>query len=321
MLKYADWFITIFNGMYGLQGTYEQFKKINDMISMMRVDPVFTTISAILTSIGLTLLVLYSLVDCAKRFRLREFTAKFLFLTMVRFLMAYVIATHVLDIVSILLEFGTALAADLTELNPSTGFFDDSENAMMFAAGVSSISTWDSICFFGKACIPYFFVFVSNLVVWFIGLCRAMELIVRCIFIPATIADISKSGSRSNGLKSLKKILALSLQFSLVIAICLGISLVLTTVVSEGDVKALTDLLEVSEYKHSVPPYFFQGIWFDPESRASAINIYSVESCKNFLNALLGGAEHYVFCLGIMAAKIGLLMKSQRFADEIAGVN
>ena len=140
---------------------------------------------------------------------------------------------------------------------------------------------------------------VSNISVMFIAISRIVELSVRAMFAPVGVADLFGDGNHAAGIRYLKKIFALALQFALAVIITDCVALLIQWKVGPDAVKAISDL------------------------KAATGNSFSKKETIAFLDAITGSGKFgstWLTCLGLTVTKIGLLFKSMSIANDIAGV-
>ena len=143
------------------------------------------------------------------------------------------------------------------------------------------------------AIVMFLLVFVSNLSTLFIGFTRLIELTIRALFSPIAVADIFTHGIQSPGIRYMKKIAALSIQFAVIVVINIGCSLLLQSNMFSPGAGNITDILLAGEF--------------------------DLHACLDFLNELLTGGG-FVLRMALILTKIGLTIKSLSICNDIVGV-
>lgn len=163
-----------------------------------------------------------------------------------------------------------------------------------------------------ESIIPYILSFGTKIIVIFIGISRLVELTVRVIFAPFAVADVYQKGSNSGGMRYLRKIFALILQFAAIV----GIYIACASIISSLNISSNgADMYETLTGSTEESVYTYAGY-----SSTVTITSISKNACITFLDSLFGGSGNYWLCMGVLLARIGLAIKSQQIANDIAGV-
>lgn len=291
------WVIGIYEGLYCSTSSYETFSKFSRLFRQICGNSIFAVITTTLISVGVAMMLIHFFIDLADKSGQQNFTMEQMFRSCLKMLIAYMLIARSQEIIQLMVDLGAALAEKISYSNGALSFFSDSENVDRLKGGLDKISPLDGFFYFAKLLIPYLATLLSNVVVYFIAVSNLVELVVRSLFAPVSVADCFQDGERSNGVRALKKILALALQFALVVVICITAGLVLNSIVGTTDLSEITQVLDVGN-----------------------MGTYSRESTKKFLDALCAN-KHYLTCFGVTMAKIGMLCKSQALANDIVGVS
>lgn len=205
----------------------------------------------------------------------------------------------VMTIIQYMVSAGSALAKELSAAEGGNSFFADPAKVSMLKKGLKKVGIIDSVGYLLKILISYLVVMVSNISVMFIAISRIVELSVRAMFAPVGVADLFGDGNHAAGIRYLKKIFALALQFALAVIITDCVALLIQWKVGPDAVKAISDL------------------------KAATGNSFSKKETIAFLDAITGSGKFgstWLTCLGLTVTKIGLLFKSMSIANDIAGV-
>ena len=181
-----------------------------------------------------------------------------------------------------------------------TVYYPEDTNRYALKQGISRIKTLQAALYLAKALIPYIICMVCSLVVTFVAIIRLVEMSVRTIFMPLAIGDLFANGMHSSGFRYIKKFIAVVMQFVailLISAICGWLMSSKMTLNSASGQNLLNYLT------HNTVDYGF-----------------SQTSCIVFIDIVVG-MNDYVARLGILIAKILLILKAQTFASDAVGVN
>lgn len=301
---FYDWYITIFEGLYSSEGMYSTFSKYNDLFSTLLGNDIFKNIVAAIISAGMGICLIYFLLDMSDKATAQNFTFEYIMRSFLKLCIAFFLMTHCMDIIKLMVDIGTGLAANIQTENVGSDFFQNPDNVEAFKNGLTFISLKDGIGYAIKGLIPYVVIFLCNIITIFIAISRVVELTIRAVFAPIGVSDCFVEESRSNGIRYLKKIAALALQFALMVMITVCIGLLMSAVVGEDSIAAMTDAFEAG---FSMGNAFHGGPYFKKDQ------------CIEFLDALFA-SEHYWTCLALAFTKIGLLIKSISVSNDIIGV-
>lgn len=304
MLSYlTSWIIHIYEGLYTANSASSAL--LNYDISFLGIlnNDIFNAFVATIMSLGITLMVLYFCGDLADKVTMQNFNMELFFKSLLKLVIAYFLIIHSLDIVEAFVKFGDGVSTMLLETDTGFSFFEDEEHVEKLSKGLSYFNVIDSLGYMLRLLIPSLICWVSNLVVIFISLSRIVEMVIRALFAPFAVADCFQDGARANGIRYLKKFLALCLQYTMIVAICISVSMVMNSINGSGTADNLTKLLK-------------EGASVGGLLKGS---YYTKASCEKFLDAILGDG-HFVILLGLQLTKIGLLVKSQSLANDVMGV-
>ncbi|HJB27195.1 MAG TPA: hypothetical protein IAA06_00145 [Candidatus Blautia faecavium] len=292
----TDWFSLIFNQLYSVSGAMDTFSTYNDMYYSLMNNPVFTSVAGAIMGIGVGIMLIYFLLDLAEKVQDRSFTLQHFMRSIVFMIVAYILIIYSMDLLQGFVAFGQAVANLLNESSLAEGmaFFEKGTPQYdQFKEGVSDVKLLPSIGFVIKAILPWLISTIASLIVTFLAVSRIVEMVVRCLFAPIAVSDCFRDGYRSNAIRYLKKFLAISLQYALIIGINVGMSFIIAQAVGANTGAELLTALEATNF--------------------------SGEGCTEFLDSLLGG-DHYLLLLGLLCTKVGLLIKSMGIANDVVGV-
>ena len=163
-----------------------------------------------------------------------------------------------------------------------------------FQEGLQKDNDVSHILYILKAFIPFIITFISDIIIFFICFAWSVEILVRAVFCPVAIADIYAHGRGSYGIKYVRKIFALFIQFTVVVVLNVIASEILKSSVFGGNGSTLTAILTNGNF--------------------------SLDSCITFINALLHGGGYWAR-IALNVAKITMIIKSLPLCNEIIGAN
>lgn len=283
---FFSWVQEVYEGLHGTAPIIRVFEKYGSMFETLYSNNVFSSIIAVMQTVGITVCMVYFLLELADKATQEMLSLEQLFLLFLRLLIAYVLIANCIQLLKGFIDFGTALSAEIDEVNVASTLFQ--QHGDVIREGLEDISADAGIGYAIKLLIPYLIVLVSNVVVYFISISRSVELTIRVIFAPFAIANIYHDMQRSEGFRYLRKILALSLQVVVCLGICLAISAVLQTL--GGDPDVVLESLENGKFNAEI-----------------------------FLDNYVLGGQSYMILLGILFARIGLLVKSMQLCSDLVG--
>ena len=270
--------------------TMEHFEEIQNAMNAM-------AISDVLKTIGVALVILYFLVNLADDMMSRNISVETLVRAFIKLTVGLLIVLNVNMIIKAIVDFGTAFGKAM-ESAIATGTVPGDETPVnlsldrtKFREGLNGA---DQIGYFGfavKAFLPFLLINVNNIVMMFLALSRLFELALRSMFAPAAVADICKDGISSPGMRYLKKTLAVSLQYAVIVGISICVPMIM-----ESSVFSSMNAIDLK----------------------NMLKTYSTEECVAFIDALFKG--DHILRLGVLASKTLLSIKSLQICNDIVGV-
>ena len=307
----GDEYIKIFEQMYSGQDVVALIKRYDTIIQAMMSGSFFAAAIATFKALALGITLLYCLLDLASKVTEKNFSTAQLFKVLLRYYVAAMIILNADIIVDNLFKLATGLAASVS--NASIGneinLLDAKAKQTFYEKLDSRLNFIDTMGYVFKGAIPWFICIVSELIIHFVLITRAIELSVRMVFAPLALAGIYKGGTQSSGVRYIKKILSLALQVVVIVLICS----VAQTIISYLSSTSGAGSNAVSSGK-SLMHILFNA------SNGSVAGTITEESAEAFLSATLGGAKgNYWMAIGVMLAKLGVLYSSMPFCDELVG--
>lgn len=298
LVTLLSWIVEIYNGLFTSTSVLKTFTTYDKYFSEIMKDRQFANIVAVITTVGVSVMILYFLIDMADKASSKNINYEYFIKTFIKLALAYMLITNSMTIIQYMVSAGSALAKELSAAEGGNSFFADPAKVSMLKKGLKKVGIIDSVGYLLKILISYLVVMVSNISVMFIAISRIVELSVRAMFAPVGVADLFGDGNHAAGIRYLKKIFALALQFALAVIITDCVALLIQKVVPDA-VNAISGL------------------------QAATGNSFSKKETIAFLDAITGSGKFgstWLTCLGLTVTKIGLLFKSMSIANDIAGV-
>ena len=289
----------IYNQMYGVGTiitTIDQYEKIlNKVLKLPAISAVDDSIKSL--AVGITLLLFFA--DLSAKVTEKNFSIEQFFKALLRSVTAYMFIMNSDVIVGYLIDVGQAMATDIKTQVTGYEYFIG-ENKEMLINGIANMKILEILSYIVPALIPWLLALISEVILQVILISRMFEITVMTIFAPLAISDIYREGTSSNGVTYIKKMLALSLQITVIILINVATSAIVSAIVGSTAATDVASLLKVSE-----------------ETTVSG-KVYTSESIIEFLDVITGNEDKdKVF--GIMLARIGLIWSSMPLCEEITG--
>ncbi len=289
----------IYNQMYGvgtIVTTIDQYEKIlNKVLKLPAISAVDDSIKSL--AVGITLLLFFA--DLSAKVTEKNFSIEQFFKALLRSVTAYMFIMNSDVIVGYLIDVGQAMATDIKTQVTGYEYFIG-ENKEMLINGIANMKILEILSYIVPALIPWLLALISEVILQVILISRMFEITVMTIFAPLAISDIYREGTSSNGVTYIKKMLALSLQITVIILINVATSAIVSAIVGSTAATDVASLLKVSE-----------------ETTVSG-KVYTSESIIEFLDVITGNEDKdKVF--GIMLARIGLIWSSMPLCEEITG--
>lgn len=299
LVSVLNWIIDIYNGLFTSTSVLDTFTTYDKIFSKLMGDSRFTNIVAVITTVGVSIMILYFLIDMADKASSKNFNYEYFIKAFIKLAVAYMLITNSMTIIQYMVEAGSALAKELNASESAASFFADTDKVSMLKKGLKKVGLIDSVGYMVKIIISWLIVTIANISVMFIAISRIVELSVRAMFAPVGVADLFGDGNHAAGIRYLKKILALALQFALVVIITDCVALLIQWKVGPDAVNAIESL------------------------KTATGSSFSKKETMAFLDAITGSGKFgatWLTCMALTITKIGLLFKSMGIANDVAGV-
>ena len=127
---------------------------------------------------------------------------------------------NALTVLETLLNFGTAIIADMqTSIQSSASSIDNPYIDEVNSMGSGFEDNINAAFMLIKLFFPYILNLIIQLVIMVVCFSRMMELVVRGAFAPIGMADIFAEGARANGVRYLRKYVSIALQGAVIVGI------------------------------------------------------------------------------------------------------
>jgi len=232
----------------------------------------FTDVNAFILPVASVLVCIYFVIELMDKLTHENFSTDQFIVLMIKLVFSILIVENAAEIASYIMSFGEVFTSGIAT----------SSAADIQASTVEKFGFFEAIVAFVLMIIPFLFSLIIQLIMYFFVFGYALEVNVRSIMAPIGFADLISGGSNSNGMRYLKKLLALSIQGGLMILI-LGVGSAFCILVVDGganvnDFHAILDLI--------IPGY---------------------------------GAIKTIQALGIQLATVGLLGSAKTIANDLIG--
>lgn len=313
----GDEYIKIFEQLYSGSDVIALIKRYDTIINAIMSGNFFSALVATLKALALGIVLFYCLLDLANKATEKNFSTAQLFKVLLRYYVAGIIILNTDVIVQNLFKLSTGLASSVSSASGSMDFgkqinlLDAKTKQTFYEKLDAELGFLDTMGYVFKGAIPWFICIVSELIIHFVLITRALELSVRMIFAPLAMTGIYKGGTQSAGVRYIKKILSLALQVVVIVLICAVAQTIITYIGSTSG--AGSNAISSGQS--------LMDILFNASAKDATLHgTITGDSAKAFLDATLGGAKgNYWMAIGVMLAKLGILYNSMPFCDELIG--
>ncbi len=290
-----DWYIEIYESMYRGQIAMNGLDLIDSAKTFLESNSPFAsaaTFQNLILMTGIALTIVYFALDYGDELANRQVGAEALMRNVLKLIIAVAIMRQLgTSLGSILYNAGNSVSEAMSAVTPAS--VGQAINESRFREGLADNSDMGLIVYVLLAIVPYLLCAANDIIITLIGISRVVEFTVRSVFVPIAIADIYRGGLHSPGMRYMKKIFALGLQM----AIMMGISMACAQLINNP---AISTNSAEELYENLV-----------------TIGHYSPDACAKFIQNLLDG--DWALRGGIMAARIGLTIKSLALCNDIVG--
>lgn len=242
---FKDTLISMMNMIFG-----SEF--INDCVSAINIDPIndipgvedlISTIGDIVLPIAAVLLCMHLLIELMDKMTSDSFNAEQFVKLLMKFVFGEIIISNAIEWSLIFMKVGTQFISDIQNglTVTSIGISDITETveAMSFGAQLGAIAI---------LLLPLLASFLLRIAVFFMAYSRVIEMILRAMLSPMGCADVVTGGAHSGGVRYLKKMLAVSIQGAMMLAIISVASSILAgSDIFSGDF-SITNIMFLGKY-------------------------------------------------------------------------
>lgn len=194
-------------------------KRMDEILKMMLTNSIYKSLVGIMAEIGIAMLLVYFLIDLLDKVADVQFTPDIFFKQLIKFVIGFVIMSHLTDLLVFFADFSTALTAQLATFGNGTGWattvkeVNDGLNRVSSGSNVSMTNG----TFIKDLIFAVGFQVVIQFTTWELSISRALKIGYKSIMAPIACADMITNGMSSNGIRYLKDIFALYLQTTVVL--------------------------------------------------------------------------------------------------------
>ena len=118
-------------------------------------DSRFTNIVAVITTVGVSIMILYFLIDMADKASSKNINYEYFIKTFIKLALAYMLITNSMTIIQYMVSAGSALAKELSAAESGNSFFADPAKVSMLKKGLKKVGIIDSVGYLLKILISY----------------------------------------------------------------------------------------------------------------------------------------------------------------------
>ena len=232
-----DWYNTIYGGELftksenGSLGTYEilSFDTSNPDISTIWHGA--ETTYAALAVFGKMLVIIYVLLDIINKSVTDNFSPEHFVKNMIKMLIGIIVIDNGWEIVTFGMQFASGIFEKIAVPDTSPNGFNES-NCIYYSI-VKKNFMW-AFTDMGTVFISWLILMVAKFIISIICWVRVIDIVVRAMFAPIGMSDIVQEGTKGNGFRYLKKLVASVLQGSIIVAIIKAYGIINSTILSGG---------------------------------------------------------------------------------------
>lgn len=198
-------------------------------------------IQAAMCAIAAVLLTMHLLIELMEKMTNDSFSSDQFIKLLIKFVFGIIIISHATEWSIQFMNIGAKLTNDImteitvtkitVDIPDKTGFLETIGTMLILA-------------------IPLLVSFLLKVAIFFISFSRIIEMILRAMFAPIGCADVVSGGSHSAGIRYLKRMLAISIQGALMVAVVYIAGEMMADIIVESfnDGIAITDLMVLGKY-------------------------------------------------------------------------
>lgn len=215
----ANMYITIYDGMYSNAGIYNTLTLYSNAImgSFSKSGVLHSAYLGIRT-IAFGILIVYFIIAFGTKMQGRETSPSIVFKTLLEYFVGFALALESFDIVVNFFKLGDALAATILETAADTKGLSAYSGA--FEQSLSSLGFVAQVIYVCKALVPFLICFGTDIVIIYVVVTRVLRVCANAVLSPIAICNFFDGSRHSDGMRFIKKTLAMCLQCSAIMIIC-----------------------------------------------------------------------------------------------------
>lgn len=267
----ASMYILIYDSLYSESGIYDTLTLYsNAIMDSLSSDGLLHSAYVGIRAIAFGILTVYFIISFGTKMQGRETSSSIVFKTLLEYFIGFALAFESFDIVVNFFKLGDALAAQITEAAADVVSLESYEGTLR--KSIEAIGFTTQVGYIFKALVPYLICFIVNCFIIYIIVTRVLRVCVNAVLSPIAVCNFFDGSRHSDGVRFIKKTLAMCLQCSAIMVICAAASSLSMYMATDGSrvaffkgaitakndvVKAKNDMVEsqatnVSELKTTV---------------------------------------------------------------------
>ena len=198
------------------------------------------TIGQVVLPIAAVLLCMHLLIELMDKMTSDSFNAEQFVKLLMKFVFGQIIISNATEWSMTFMTVGTKLMADIQAGLTIT--------SIGLAETVEAMNFWTQIGVFAQLMLPLLASFLLRIAVYFMAYSRLVEMVLRAMMSPMGCADVVTGGAHSSGIRYLKRMLAISVQGAMMLAIIATASALLAGDGIFVDGISITDVMFLGKY-------------------------------------------------------------------------
>lgn len=239
-----DIIISMMNTIFGSGFLSDCVGAINqNPLEVDGIENLIDVVGQVVLPIAAVLLCMHLLIELMDKMTSDSFNAEQFVKLLMKFVFGQIIISNAKDWSMIFMTVGTKFMADIQAglTVTSIGLADITEI-------VDKMSFWTQIGVFAQLMLPLLASFLLRIAVYFMAYSRLIEMVLRAMMSPMGCADVVTGGAHSAGIRYLKKMLAISLQGAMMLAVIAAASALLAGDGIFIDGISITDVMFLGKY-------------------------------------------------------------------------
>lgn len=239
-----DIIIKMMDTIFGSDFLIDCVTSINqDPLEIEGIKTLIETIGQVVLPIAAVLLCMHLLIELMDKMTSDSFNAEQFVKLLMKFVFGQIIISNATEWSMTFMTVGTKLMADIQAglTITSIGLADITET-------VEAMNFWTQIGVFAQLMLPLLASFLLRIAVYFMAYSRLVEMVLRAMMSPMGCADVVTGGAHSSGIRYLKRMLAISVQGAMMLAIIATASALLAGDGIFVDGISITDVMFLGKY-------------------------------------------------------------------------